>query len=511
MGNSLAKRSDITKRKYKFFINRIVIYFTFFLLPVFLYRSQDINFFFQSLMLLVYLTFMVGQWYLLGKEVDHRLKIYYRVNSSMDRTVYRVFTGSMVMLLFFNVVHLFPAAISESIFWVFFTCLGFFYSWPTRGKIIEDSMTNQFGEMKFLDSFEKTVFVLTLITLFFSLPELPLFENIDALKLYLDPNERVSEMIWSFMTVVYTPFQKYPRLYNLSWSFHFYFFGMGFFLTAFYGLLRHFVSRRLSILGVFAIVSSWSFSKILGSDLFSSQSTTLLLFWVWAVLWTSRSGTYRSGFFMGLVCAYMTFFDPKNIVFLPVSMLGFYALFLKEQTLWFKQQWVKYTALGVLLSLSVFILNFGGLDLSLNSFGSVFIHQVSDLLYRKAFYAIAPLGMILCAIYLVKRGSHLFTEVSFNSEKLKELLVCLFSAILIGIFWQKSFVEGFSMMWVLAFFALLPLEWIFQSISRLRSKRNIIYTLYILVCLLDSHLENRIRIVGKMFLSEEHLKYIIQL
>ena len=47
-------------------------------------------------MLLVYLIFMIGQWYLLGKEIDHRLKIYYRVNSSMDRTVYRIFTGSMV-------------------------------------------------------------------------------------------------------------------------------------------------------------------------------------------------------------------------------------------------------------------------------------------------------------------------------------------------------------------------------------------------------------------------------
>ena len=109
--------------------------------------------------------------------------------------------------------------------------LGIFYSWPTRGKIIEDSMTNQFGEMKFLDSFERTVFVLSIITLLFSLPELPLFENIDALKIYLDPTENVSEVFWNYLSILYIPFQNYPRLYNLAWSFHFYFFGMGFFLS----------------------------------------------------------------------------------------------------------------------------------------------------------------------------------------------------------------------------------------------------------------------------------------
>ncbi len=66
-------------------------------------------------------------------------------------------------------------------------------------------------------------------------------------------------------------------------------------------------------------------------------------------------------------------------------------------------------------------------------------------------------------------------------------------------------------MWVLTVFSLIPLEWIFQSISRLRSKRNAIYALYILVCLLDSHFEGRVRIIGKMFLEDEIFKFINQI
>lgn len=70
-----------------------------------------------------------------------------------------------------------------------------FHSWPTIGKIIEDSMTNQLGELSFLDSFEKTVFLLTLMTFMISVPELALIENIEALKLYLDPNKSVNGLL----------------------------------------------------------------------------------------------------------------------------------------------------------------------------------------------------------------------------------------------------------------------------------------------------------------------------
>jgi len=38
------------------------------------------------------------------------------------------------------------------------------------------------------------------------------------------------------------------------------------------------------------------------------------------------------------------------------------------------------------------------------------------------------------------------------------------------------------------------LEVLFQKIHRMRSQRNMIYLIYIIICLLDSHIEGRIKI-----------------
>src|SRR5690606_11434787 len=93
------------------------------------------------------------------------------------------------------------------------------------------------------------------------LPEIPFFQNIEALKLYFDPQEQVHMYFWNFLSVLYLPFKSNPVLFNLSWFFHIYIINLGTFLVATYCILRFFVSRRLSILGVFAVVSSWSFSR----------------------------------------------------------------------------------------------------------------------------------------------------------------------------------------------------------------------------------------------------------
>lgn len=228
MDKTLAKKSDILKIKYKFFLNRIVIYFSFLLIPLWIQTTVQMNLALQSIILIMYMLFMGGQWYLLGKEIDHRFGIYYRANSSMDRILYRVVLGNIFAILFFNILSLFPNEISVYIFWTFFGALGLFYSWPTRGKIIEESMTGQFGEFRFLDSFEKTILFLTIIMAICSLPEISLFQNIDALKLYFDPSEKMHFAIWNFLTINYIPFQKYTHLYNLSWSYHFFFNGIPF-------------------------------------------------------------------------------------------------------------------------------------------------------------------------------------------------------------------------------------------------------------------------------------------
>jgi hypothetical protein len=102
-------------------------------------------------------------------------------------------------------------------------------------------------------------------------------------------------------------------------------------------------------------------------------------------------------------------------------------------------------------------------------------------------------------------------RVTFDNQKVAELVYALFMILCLSVLINSIFITSFTAMWILALFALVPLEWIFQSMSRLRSKRNIIYALYILVCLLDSHVEGRIRIIGKMFLDDEVFKYINQM
>jgi hypothetical protein len=511
MVKTLANRSDFLKIKYKFFINRLVIYFSFLLIPLWLQKSIELNLFLQSIILLMYMLFMGGQWYLLGKEVDHRLKIYYRANSSMDRILYRLVLGNIFVILFYNILNLFPIQFTEYAFWGFFITMGLYYSWPTRGKIIEESMAGQFGEFKFLDSFERTVLFLTVIMFLSSLPEVSLFQNIDALKLYFDPLEKIHFAIWNFLQVNYLPFHKYSKLYNLAWSYHVFFYGLGIYLLAFYSVVRFFFSRRLSILAVFALVSTWSFSKILGANIVDSYTTTYLIVWVWSILWATKSATYRSGLFTGLVLAWGSMINVNYSYLLPITIISVYTLFLKEHTSWYRNQWVKYNLAGVMITILVLISHFE-MGKLFDGMGVVsFFILVIDFIYRKAFFTLSIFGALLTAVYFSGFYRSKLSYVSFEKSKLRELIFSIATILILGLFFNSVYLKSFSFMWVLAFFSLIPLEWIFQSISRLRSKRNIIYVLYILFCLLDSHFEGRIRIIGKMFLEDEVYKYINQM
>ena len=80
-------------------------------------------------------------------------------------------------------------------------------------------------------------------------------------------------------------------------------------------------------------------------------------------------------------------------------------------------------------------------------------------------------------------------------------LLTIFMAVAFSILGEEYFLKGFSMMWMLAFMSLIPLELVFQSISRLRSNRNMIYLIYILICLLDSHFEGRVKVFIRIFNS----------
>lgn len=498
MGNTLANRSDVLTLKSKFFLYRSLSYSFFLLIPIWLQKALDLPVFLQVFLMSLYILFMVGQWFLLGKEVDHRLKIYFRVNSSMDRVIYRLLLGMILMLIYFNLLSFLSPKWIYNTFWMTWILLGLFYSWPTRGKIIQESVSSHFTEFRYLDSFEKTLVGLILLMFLVSIPELPYLKSIDGLKLFLDSGETFSTQVWNFLTVNYYPFVRYPDMLKIAWSMHFYIVGLGLFLICFYALLRFFLSRRLSLLGVFALISSWSFSKIIGADLGNALVSTYSLFWVWSVLWVTKSETYRSGLFLGLINYYGVLLNQSWIFMVFIQLGALYFYFLRHKTVWYRRQLLRYCLFGIFLSLGVTLVNLEKFEM-ISSIGVDYLDHFFYLLDRKAIFSLSFIGIFFFVGKILFKNFSLFKAFQMDKQRSVELLAAISCLFLYALILDQSLVSNFSLLWFFAFFGLIPLEVIFQSISRLRSKRNMIYVAYILICLLDSHFEGRVKIFLRLF------------
>jgi hypothetical protein len=444
---------------------------------------------------------MAGQWYLLGKEIDHRLKIYFRANSTIDRVLYRVIIGSAAMMLIFNVMSFIPSSIIRHFFWGLFVLLGLFYSWPTRGKIIEESVSTQFTEYRYLDAFEKTVLFLSIAMFLVSMPSFPFLSNLETFKLVIDPDEKINGQLWSHLQMIFFPFRRFPHLVNLGWSMYLYFVSFIFYMMAFYGILRFFISRRLSMLGIFALVSTWSFSLFLKRDLFACSSTTFSVLWIWGILWCIKSATYRSGLMYGLLCYLGVVLNYNHFFLFPIGLALLYFFFLEDHTDWYRGQFVKYTFLGLFLIVLTLLTH---VDLTFFEDGMTF-HQmnswVSTLLKRKSFYALSIIGLISLAMLIMRPKYKMFSTFIIDVKRLREFVLLVVILIVLGLTVEKNLVLSFGLLWFVVFLCILPLEWIFQTISRLRSRRNFIYMIYVLVCLLDSHFEGRVRIVFDFYQS----------
>jgi len=446
----------------------------------------------------LYIVFMIGQWFMLGKEIDHRLKIFFKANSSLDRVVYRLLMGMTFFILYFNFLSLFPSKWIYNLFWVTWVLLGLFYSWPTRGKIIQESVSSNFYEFRFLDSFEKTLVGLIFLTLLVSMPMLPTLTNFGALKLFFDPTENIGLQFWNFLEVNYYPFRSYPELYRLALSMHFYFVNMGLFLVCFYALCRYFVSRRLSLLGVFALLSSWSFTKILSADFGQSLVSTYSLIFIWSVLWVTKSATYRSGLFVGVVGYLGTLINFSYAPLIAINVLLMHFVFLKDKTTWYKKQSFKYSLFGLCLVVAFTLTNHGFLE-DLRPFNPVLWQQFQTVFFRKGFNLLAIIGVLVLLIKYLKPNQSLVKDFKIDREKFNELLILLSVVLIFSVFIDYQLMNNFGLMWPIVLFALIPIELLFQSISRLRSRRNMIYLIYIMICLLDSHFEGRVKIFARLF------------
>ncbi|HLE11866.1 MAG TPA: hypothetical protein VI754_11490 [Bacteriovoracaceae bacterium] len=482
----------------KFFLIRAFIYTSFLLIPTLLQTELNLHPFTQSAMMIFYIIFMIGQWFLLGKEVDHRFNIFFLANSSFDRVVYRLVLGMAVMAIYFNVIDYLPAKWTSNLFWLTWVVLGTFYSWPTRGKIIQETVTAYFSEFKFLDRFEKTLLILIITTFFISLPELPSLTNPDALKMFFDPLEKISAQFWIFLDVNYLPFKKYPSLFRLGWSMHFYFVGLGMFLVTTYALLRYFVSRRLSILGIFALVSSWPYTKLLAANSGASLLTTYSVLWIWSLIWLTRSSSYRVGLYWGLMFFWGVLINHAWAWLAIFQLILTYFFFLPGKTDWFKRQLLRYAIPGLLLSFFVAYFNRSAFNLS-NVIDANYFSALIKIMNKKAFFSIAYLGLPLLIAKLIWSNRQFFRQINIDTKRIQQLFILLLILFIYSLTIDSYLLKGFSILWPTVLFSLVPLEILFQSISRLRSGRNMIYLIYIIICLLDSHLEVRLKVLLRMF------------
>lgn len=501
MDNTLVNNSNYFLAKWKFFLFRAISYFSFFLIPVYAQKGLALAPWTLAFLMSFYILFTMSQWFLLGKEIDHRFKIYFRVNSSIDRVVYRLFLGMFFFILLFNVLSYLDSKWIYNSYWVVWIFLGLFYSWPTRGKIIQESVSSNFGEFKFLDSFEKTLVFLIVIMFVVSIPEFPPRANVEMLKLYFDPFEKLGNPIWNFLTVSYYPFKSYSSLFRLAWALHFYLVTLGTFLLILYAFLRFFVSRRLSLLGVFALVSSWSFSKILIFNTDYAMLTTYSLLWMWCLLWVVKSSTYRAGLFLGLVNYWGVLLNISFgwLVFVQIGLL--YLYFLKDRTKWYRLQLIKYSLFGFLLTVGFMFLHVDQLYTS-HTFGFEFIKKLLEEVARKGFSSLGIIGVFLFLWKTVSIKNNLFRDFYLERQSTQIVVISILIFLIYSIFFDHYLFVGYGALWFWSFFSLIPLELIFQVLARVRSRRNMIYLIYILICLLDSHFEGRVKSFVKIFSGE---------
>ncbi len=493
--NTVANKSSILKEKTKFFIFRIVTYFSFLLLPIYIQKGNQLSNSFLLTLMAFYSMFMIGQWYLIGKEFDYRFKIYSRVNASLDRVLSRIFTGMVLIIFYFSFLSLFSAKWINNFFWITWIVTGIFYSWPTRGKIIQESMSSNISEFKFLDSFERTLLLLIIIFFIVSMYSIPSVTGIPSLKLLFDPSSNFATPLWNFLTVTYYPFLKYAVLFKMAWFVHFYLVGLFLLLLTFYSFLRFFVSRRLSLLGVFALISSWSFSLILMKGTGSVFITCFSIIWVWCNLLILKSGTYRSGILFSFIGVWGSIINQNFIIIFLLQLVLIYFYLIKNKHLWFRKQFVKYTIPGIIVMLVLF---FKG-DFSLFTFADIdVLHRASKYIERKAFYILSCFGLIILMLKQIVPKLSFINGFKLDKDNYNNLFIIYLTFVISSLFITNIQLDNYTIMWNIVFLSLIPLELIFQRIGRLRSSRNMIYLVYILICLLDSHFEVRVRIFSNL-------------
>jgi len=439
----------------------LINFLKFFILPlglIKLHSSININFsidYIFAFLLTIYFLFICN---VQGFLLDRKFKIYYRLNSSIDRPLYRMIFGLSFFHLLMMLGSLINTEFHKTFILVVWITIGILYCFVKEKRKSQD-LVNLLQEYKNFDYFEKLSLVIFLIIAFISFPGVVELKDTASYFSFYDPENLLTRSIRIFFSDSLLVFMK--EGFNLE--FHFYLFYFVFILiipTCFYSLLRHFYSRRLSLLGILTFISAW------------------------------QSSSYRSGLFYGLLAFLGQSVNPASFFIFSIMMALFYFIFYRESSVWYRIQFIKYNLLGILGMVALFIFN----PIERVNENIYLFENVMKLIQGKDILILFFPGALIILYQLILK-QELKSDL-YN--KWAQLLIISSVYTITSSFFATSFIGLSFTLAFLIIVSLFPIEKIFKQLYGFRSKRNLIFATYILICLLDSRLEARVKTLLKM-------------
>ncbi len=471
-------------KKIGFFLSRISVYTLGLSLPFSFEYLANENKIYGYLSVFLYFVFLTSNWYLWGKEINYRFKIYARANSSLDRILERVIIGLVLSLFIFSFIFIFGQPYTKFFYWAFWILVTLTFSWPTKRKIIDQRISFEFSELKFMDGFEKILLFLVFSLILISIPVFPEFYGTDAIKTFLDSKEVIHEQLWSFYDMVLSHGEKLRSENNFSYFVFSYFLFSTLFISSFYCLLRLNFSRKISLIGCLLLLSCRSTYSFLDTQIIDIFPVSVCIMLCWSFAWALSSSTYRSGFLVGVIGYFCTIVNIKILFLHMVFMITFLVMAKKNRSSWYLRQFLKYTSLGGVFTLLTLLLHHGfDLNNQLYLFPEI-LKSSQNLFQKKAIFILSIPGLFF-----------LFKDIFDGKEEtnLLRVFILLTIAFLWGLFLETMAIRSFFLLALFSFLSIFPISKIIIRLNPLKNKANLIFLVYIVFCLLDSSLEYRIK------------------
>jgi hypothetical protein len=221
------------------------------------------------------------------------------------------------------------------------------------------------------------------------------------------------------------------------------------------------------------LASSWQFAGYLFSDYHSLLLATFVTILVWSLLFVIHSASYQTGLFFGLI-SYFGVIISRNFAFLILLQATAILIFMRHKSYWYKQRMGNLAFFGVCLALLTFVLSFPS---AVNVSSPRLI--ASDLLVAlsgKSIFILAFLGMIL-----------LFRQNRFKND-LYIYTYAIAVLLAFSVFIDRGIFASYCYLLLLIYLTVVPIDILLMNADR----KNALYLVYIIVALLDSHLEGRL-------------------